>query len=246
MVMWGVDNEIRAQIKQFKEHLADPEPVASEAVTQFKKMSQDIIEMIYKEEKILFPEALARLSQKEWGEIREQEDEIGYFNVTPRETWQAEEEEDISEEPKEIEGIKDDEALIFLSTGALTQEQINLMLINLPVDVTFVDEFDRVRYFTQGRERIFDRSPSIIGREVTKCHPPQSVDKVVRILEDFRAKKRDVAEFWIQMGGQFIHIRYFALRDADENYKGCIEVSQNVTAIRALEGEKRLLDDNPG
>jgi DUF438 domain-containing protein len=245
-VMWGVDNEIRVKIKSFIKYINSPQPDVEEALSQFLDLSQNIKEMIYKEEKILFPEALARLSQKEWGEIREQEEEIGYFNVTPRETWQPEEEEHISEEPKEIEGIKDDEALIFLSTGALTQEQINLMLINLPVDVTFVDEFDRVRYFTQGRERIFDRSPSIIGREVTKCHPPQSVDKVVRILEDFRAKKRDVAEFWIQMGGQFIHIRYFALRDADENYKGCIEVSQNVTAIRALEGEKRLLDDNPG
>ena len=109
-----------------------------------------------------------------------------------------------------------------------------------------VDENDRVRYFTQGKERIFDRSPAIIGREVTKCHPSQSVDKVVRILEDFRAGKRDVAEFWIQMGGQFIHIRYFALRDDQGTYKGCIEVSQNATHIRALEGEKRLLDDNPG
>jgi DUF438 domain-containing protein len=112
--------------------------------------------------------------------------------------------------------------------------------------VTFVDEHDRVRYFSQGKERIFDRSAAIIGREVTKCHPPQSVHKVEIILEDFRAGKRDVAEFWIQGGGQFIHIRYFALHDAQGAYKGCIEVSQNVTHIRELEGEKRLLDDTPG
>jgi DUF438 domain-containing protein len=238
-VMWGVDNEIRAQIKSFTELINSPQPDVEEALSQFVDLSQNIQEMIYKEEKILFPEALNRLSEKEWGEIRKQEDEIGYFNVTPRETWQPTE---VEESPiKEI----DSEGLMFLSTGALTQKQIDLMLTNLPVDVTFVDEFDRVRYFTQGRERLFDRSPSIIGREVTKCHPPQSVDKVVRILEDFRSKKRDVAEFWIQMGGQFIHIRYFALRDAEENYKGCIEVSQNVTHIRALEGEKRLLDDIP-
>lgn len=243
-VMWGVDNEIRAQIKAFTQHINSSEPDVENATSLFLDLSQNIKEMIYKEEKILFPAALERLTEKEWGEIREQEDEIGYFNVTPRSSWQPSEEKEPVEEPPKPE--INSEGLIFLSTGALTQEQINLMLTHLPVDVTIVDENDRVRYFTQGKERIFDRSPAIIGREVTKCHPPQSVDKVVRILEDFRAGKRDVAEFWIHMGGQFIYIRYFALRDDQGTYKGCIEVSQNATHIRALEGEKRLLDDNPG
>ena len=120
-------------------------------------------------------------------------------------------------------------------------QEISLVLSSW-VDVTFVDENDHVRYFTQGKERIFDRSAAIIGREVTKCHPPQSVHKVEEILDDFKAGKRDVAEFWIQAGDQFIHIRYFALHNAEGTYQGCIEVSQNVTHIRALEGEKRLLD----
>jgi len=245
-VMWGVDNEVRVQIKSFTQYINSSQPDIEEALSQFVDLSQNIKEMIYKEEKILFPEALQRLTEKEWREIRDQEDEIGYFNVTPRDTWKPSEPEEPEQKPEPATKEKGSEELIFLSTGALTQAQIDLMLTNLPVDVTFVDEFDRVRYFTQGRERIFDRSPSIIGREVTKCHPPQSVDKVVRILEDFRSKKRDVAEFWIQMGGQFIHIRYFALRDAEGTYKGCIEVSQNATHIRGLEGEKRLLDDIPG
>ena len=248
MVMWGVDNEIRAQIKQFKELLSDPEPDSSEAATQFNKLSQDIIEMIYKEEKILFPAALQRLTEQEWAEIRGQEDEIGYFDVKVSETWQPlSEADEIKREtssPVEAATLPDD--LIPLATGALTRDQINLMLTHLPVDVTFVDEHDRVRYFSQGVERIFDRSPAIIGREVTKCHPPQSVHRVTIILDDFRSGKRDLAEFWIQMGGQFIHIRYFALHDAQGAYKGCIEVSQNVTHIRALEGERRLLDDAPG
>ena len=244
-VMWGVDNEIRGQIKSFLQYINSPQPDVEEALSLFLRVSQNIKEMIYKEEKILFPEALARLSEKEWGEIRDQEEEIGYFNVTPKDSWQPEEEK-VSQEPEEMEVVRDTEGLIFLSTGALTQDQIDLMLTHLPVDITFVDENDRVRYFTKGRERIFDRSPSIIGREVVKCHPPQSVDKVLQILEDFRSGKRDVAEFWIQMGGQFIHIRYYALHDAEGQYKGCIEVSQNVTHIRALEGEKRLLDDIPG
>ena len=246
-VMWGVDNEIRAQIKQFKQYIAASQPDPAETDALFRQMALDIREMIYKEEKILFPAALERLDDSEWAEIRAQEDEIGYFNVTPRDTWkpQQEDEPETTPEPEKTGGIGKD-SLISLATGALTQEQINLMLTHMPVDVTFVDENDEVRYFTQGRERIFDRSPAIIGRAVTKCHPPQSVHKVEIILEDFHSGKRDLAEFWIQGGDQFIHIRYFALHDAAGTYKGCIEVSQNVTHIRALEGEKRLLDDAPG
>ena len=242
-VMWGVDNEIRAQIKAFTEYINGEKPEVEESTTILLDLSQNIKEMIYKEEKILFPAALERLTQSEWGEIREQEEKIGYFNVTPRDAWKPVDEE-VSEKAEAPQKM-DADGLIFLSTGALTQEQINLMLTHLPVDVTLIDEHDRVRYFTQGRERIFDRSPAIIDREVTKCHPPQSVHKVQVILDDFRSGTRNVAEFWIQLGGQFIHIRYFALHNDQGEYKGCIEVSQNVTGIRSLEGEKRLLDDSP-
>jgi hypothetical protein len=241
-VMWGVDNDIRAEIKAFRNLVADSDPDALDAAELFDGMADNIREMIYKEEKILFPAALDRLSDQEWAEIREQEVEIGFVDVKMRQSGQAQAEPVVPEQ----QASSLPEGLISLATGALTQEQINLMLTHLPVDVTFVDEHDRVRYFSQGLERIFDRSPAIIGREVTKCHPPQSVHRVTIILDDFRSGKRDVAEFWIQMGGQFIHIRYFALRDAQGTYKGCIEVSQNVTHIRALEGERRLLDDAPG
>ncbi len=239
-VMWGVDNEIHAQIKDFKQALHNETPDFVTAQEKFDIMANNIQEMIYKEERILFPAALERLSEQEWAEIRQQEDDIGYFNITPKNGWQP----SIDEETVSVEAEKPAFAqeLISLATGALTRDQVDLMLTHLPVDVTFVDENDHVRYFTQGKERIFDRSAAIIGREVTKCHPPQSVHKVEEILEDFRAGKRDVAEFWIQAGGQFIHIRYFALHDAEGTYQGCIEVSQNVTHIRALEGEKRLLD----
>ena len=246
-VMWGVDNEIRTLIKQFVNNINGNGPDPSEATEKFRKLAQDIREMIYKEEKILFPEALRRLSQAEWGLIRQQEEEIGYFDVTPMDTWHPAEEKETQnmQENKEKSQNFEVEGLISLSTGALTRAQINLMLTHLPVDVTFVDENDHVRYFSQGKERIFDRSPAIIGREVTKCHPPQSVHKVEIILDDFRSGKRDVAEFWIQAGDNLINIRYFALHSSDGTYKGCIEVSQDVTHIRGLEGEKRLLDDAP-
>jgi DUF438 domain-containing protein len=131
---------------------------------------------------------------------------------------------------------------ISLDTGSLTAEQINLMLTHLPVDLSFVNENDEVLYYSATPERIFPRSPGVIGRRVQNCHPPKSVDTVERILAEFKAGRKDTAEFWIQMRGKFLHIRYFAVRDADGKYKGCLEVSQDVTAIRALDGERRLLD----
>lgn len=247
-VMWGVDNEIRADMKKFKGQIASPNADPVEVSDLFASLATDIREMIYKEEKILFPEALQRLSEDEWAEIRAQEDEIGYFNVKPSDTWQPQTAATSPEtQPIPTTGQGSlPQGLLTLAIGALSPEQINLMLTHLPIDITFVDELDQVRYFTQGKERIFDRSPAIIGRDVANCHPPQSVHRVNIILDDFRSGKRDVAEFWIQMGGKFIHIRYYALHDSKGAYKGCIEVSQDVTDIRALEGEQRLLDDAPG
>lgn len=243
-VMWGVHNEIREQLREFKSLISAENANQEAAARLFVPLGNAIREMIYKEEKILFPEALTRLTDAEWAEIRAQEEEIGYFNVSPQANWQPETSTSPTSTPQAKGAqVKD---LINLDTGLLSQEQINLMLTNLPVDVTFVDENDEVRYFSQGKHRIFDRSPAIIGRAVTKCHPPQSVHKVQIILDDFRSAKRDVAEFWIQAGEAFVHIRYFALRNESGTYRGCIEVSQEVSHIRALQGEKRLLDDAPG
>jgi DUF438 domain-containing protein len=108
--------------------------------------------------------------------------------------------------------------------------------------VTFVDENDEVRYYSSGKERIFPRSPEIIGRKVQFCHPPKSIDTVNRILDSFHKGEKDVAEFWLKIGDKFIHIRYFAVRDGDGKYRGTLEVSQDITALRSLEGERRLLD----
>lgn len=129
-----------------------------------------------------------------------------------------------------------------LGTGSLTAAQITLMLDRLPVDITFVDENDEVRYFSGTKERIFPRSKAIIGRKVQNCHPPESVHVVEDILKTFREHRKDHADFWINMLGRFIHIRHFALYDAGGAYSGTIEVSQDVTGIRDLEGENRLLD----
>ncbi len=129
-----------------------------------------------------------------------------------------------------------------LDRGALTSEQIDLMMTHLPVDVSFVDETDTVRYYSASPDRIFRRTPSVIGRKVQNCHPPDSVHIVQRIVDAFRKGERNTAEFWIDLHGRFIHIRYFALRDKTGAYRGVLEVSQDVTGIRALRGERRLLD----
>ena len=135
-----------------------------------------------------------------------------------------------------------------LQVGSLTPEQIALLFTHLPVDVTFVDEGNDVRFYSGGKNRIFERTPDIIGRNVLNCHHPDSVQIVFRILEDFRAGKRDTAEFWIRtkpadQGGRFIHIRYFAVRDTHGKFYGTMEVTQDVTDIRKLSGERRLLDE---
>ena len=124
----------------------------------------------------------------------------------------------------------------------MTVEQVNMMLKHLPVDISFVDENDEVRYYSATKDRIFPRSPGVIGRKVQNCHPPKSFAMVQKILDEFRAGRRDKADFWIQMKGRFLLIQYFAVRDEQGVYKGTLEVSQDVTDIRKLEGQKRLLD----
>jgi DUF438 domain-containing protein len=243
-VMWGIQDQIRAFWKAFHAQLSDLKAIDWAAADDLhENIQHQMREMFYKEDKVLFPSALERLKEADWVQLRHQEDEIGYYELTPSREWQLQQAAVTPVISVNQSLNTPGSGLLSMQTGALTLEQINLMLTNLPVDVTFVDENDEVRFFSQTQERIFERLPAIIGRKVQNCHPPQSVDKVQRILEDFRAKKRDVAEFWIEMMGMFIHIRYFALRDAHGKYRGTIEVSQNVKAIRELQGERRLLDD---
>ncbi len=145
-------------------------------------------------------------------------------------------------------GEEQAENQIPLQVGALTPEQIAAIFTHLPVDVTFVDEGNDVRFYSGGKHRVFERTPDIIGRNVMACHSPDSVQIVYKILEDFRAGTRDTAEFWIQTkpldeNSQFIYIRYFAVRDPQGNFLGTLEVTQNATELRKLQGERRLLDE---
>jgi len=251
-VMWAIHDDVRAGWKALDELLAvgpgdAPDAFSARMDDVLQPLSTAIREMFYKEENILFPTALEKLSQEEWAAVRAQGPEVGYSYVEPGRQWlpstAAPEPAPPPVEVKEVDGH-----LLQLDTGALSVRELNLLLTHLPVDVTYVDEDGTVRFFSQTKERIFPRSPAIIGRKVQKCHPPASVHRVQRILDDFREGRRDVAEFWIQMRptegeGKFIHIRYFALRDAAGEYQGTLEVTQDVARIRALEGERRLLDE---
>ena len=134
------------------------------------------------------------------------------------------------------------EGLLRFETGTLSKEEAEAILNTLPVDISFVDKEDNVRYFNKPEERIFVRTKAIIGRKVQKCHPQKSVHIVNKILDSFKSGKKDVAEFWIQKGNRLVHIRYFAVRDKDEKYLGTMEVTQDITDIKKIEGEKRLLD----
>ena len=253
-VMWGIHDDIRKAWKNMRKQLQekDADPAAALAVVaeQFVPMENAMREMFYKEEHILFPNALERLNDSDWRAIHSQEPDFGFAFIHRGTQWP------LNEQPVEIETAIGEAILneekhermnemneFPLTTGDLTLSQINLMLTHLPVDITFVDENDTVRYFSETPTRIFKRTPAIIGRKVQNCHPPASVHKVVEIVGDFRAGKRDSAEFWIQMNGMLIHIQYFAMRDAAGNYRGTLEVSQEISALRKLEGEKRLLDD---
>ena len=136
---------------------------------------------------------------------------------------------------------KENRKQVVFETGEFSTKELEAVLNTLPVDITFVDKEDRVRYFSQSKERIFPRTKAVIGRKVQQCHPQKSLHVVEEILNDFRENKREEAGFWINMGGRLIYIRYFAVRDKAEKYLGCLEVTQDITDIKKIEGEKRLL-----
>ena len=246
-VMWAIHDDVRAGWKALDGLLSagpgdDPAAFSARIVEVFEPLNTAIREMFYKEDNILFPAALEKLSEEEWRAIRAQEPEVGYCYVEPGNQWPLGS-IPLETAPSPVKAQAAAENLLPLDTGALAPQQINLLLTHLPVDITYVDKDDTVRFFSQGKERIFPRSPAIIGRKVQKCHPPASVHRVQKILDDFRAGRRDVAEFWLQMQGKFIHIRYFAIRDEQGEYQGTLEVTQDITHIRTLEGERRLVDE---
>ncbi len=236
-VMWTEHDKIR-EMKKSLYALVDAwksEP-SKRSAADLRSSSTSLGEMLsshfYKENNILFPTAMKVIGDAEWRDVRAQFDEIGYCCFTPEQPKPPAEAAEAHAPP--AQGIS-------LGPGVLLREELEAILNTLPVDVTFVDKDDTVRYFTQGKDRIFVRTAAVIGRKVQQCHPQKSLHVVNQILDDFRNGRREVAEFWIDLKGRLVHIRYFPVRNQAGAYLGCIEVSQDVTQIRKLEGEKRLL-----
>ncbi len=240
-VMWGKHDETRELLKAAIEALENATTISAGEASSLielvlKPTSLSIDEMVFKEEEILFPMCLDTLSDSEWFGIYNQSTEIGFCLYDPTDEWKPD------SPTEELEAKTDPEAhRIQLPSGSLLPEELDAMLNTIPFDLTFVDKDDTVRYFTQGRERIFARTRAILGRKVQMCHPPSSVHIVQQILDDFRSGRKNRAPFWINLQGRFIHIEYYALQDRDGKYLGTLEVSQDLTEKRSLEGEQRLL-----
>ena len=239
-VMWAKDDEIRALLKRSNRAARESSPAAaackSACTTSLAPAIAAVEEMIFKEENILLPMALQTLTENEWAEIWSASPKYGWCLVEPQQGYKPPKAASAVSPAVPIDGS------IMMPTGHVTVEQLTAVLSTLPLDLTFVDADDRVAFFTEGPDRIFARSKAIIGRKVQHCHPPSSVNVVDRILDDFRAGRQNVAEFWIEFHGKFVHIRYFAVRDRENNYLGTVELTQNIAPLRALQGERRLLE----
>lgn len=234
-VMWGVDDEIRDQIKEvislLKEKGEDRDLIALKASDAANRVE----EMIFKEENIMFPMIIEAFSEDEWIKIAAESDEFGYCFI---------------EKPKGYRelGVKTEphgparQGEIEFDAGSMDPQEINALLNTLPFDMTFVDKTGRVKYFTQGKERIFPRPKTVLGREVSNCHPPSSVHIVEKIIEDLISGKKDHEDFWIKMGDKYVYIRYFAVRGAKGEYLGVVEVTQDIKPIQEITGEKRLMN----
>lgn len=237
-VMWAVDDEIRADIKNIITHMSSMDHDITITRPLMMQTIQKVRDMIFKENNILLPLLIETLSFFDWVIIDGATEEIGYFLEKPKYRWTDKKNTD--QEPVTIEKPKVEGEVSF-DAGSLSPEVLNFMLNTLPFDMTFVDDQGFVKYFTQGKERIFDRPMTIIGRHVSMCHPPASVHIVEEIIDSFRTGKKDNEDFWIRLKDMFVYIRYFAVRDQDQNYLGTLEITQNIKPIVELEGEKRLV-----
>ncbi|MEM2882639.1 MAG: DUF438 domain-containing protein [Candidatus Bathyarchaeia archaeon] len=243
-IMWMEHNQLREKKKQLKGLIEDSERMGFEDFKErlgelASSLNNLLSSHILKENNILFPAALRVVTDREWIDARREFDEIGYCCFTPghliKETIET------TEKPKAMGGPMAEGVLEF-ETGSLSKEELEAILNTLPVDITFVDKDDMVKYFNKAEKRVFVRTRAVIGRKVQLCHPQKSIHVVNEILDAFKRGERDVAEFWIQKEGRLIHIRYFAVRGEGGKYLGTMEATQDITDLKRIEGERRLLD----
>lgn len=233
-VMWGVDDEIRAALKEVNTALEQRD--AGALKENLGSVMHRIEEMIFKEENILLPILYENLTVDEWRASSQGAAEFGNCLIGEVAVWR----------PAGPAGPAPGAApagTVVLPTGSLTVQELTAMMNTLPVDITFIGSDDTVRYFSQAKERIFPRTVSVLGRKVSNCHPPASVKIVEKLIDDLRAGRKDHELFWLQVQGNMVLISYFAVRDTTGTYLGVLEVTQNIGPIQRLKGEKRLVND---
>jgi DUF438 domain-containing protein len=258
--MWVYDDYIRDEMNKAWE-LLQSEPVDRAAfLDTYREMAVDLRDLMEKEEMILYPTSLKLISADKMEQLKSGDREIGFFGVEQAAIGRPAQQkpEKAADQPAdqgdfmqdmvallakyghETKSDKPDQVLD-VAHGKLTLEQINLLYRHMPVDISFVDENELVKFYTDTKHRVFPRSKGVIGREVRNCHPPKSVHLVEEIIEKFRSGEQSKAEFWINKPGLFIYIVYVAVRDDQGNFRGVMEMMQDCTHIRQLEGEQRLL-----
>ncbi len=238
--MWSFHDNLREQFRLLHKNIEAKEFDKINTNTPF--LVDGILRLMKTEDNVLFPNALDLLTESDWISMRKGEEEIGWMLPETPAAFPSQEYIHPSEDFTKREMTFSLDNTSHFDEGYMTVEQVNLMFKTMPLDLTFVDENDKVIFYNRGEERVFPRSAGIIGREVKFCHPPKSVGTVLKILEEFKKGTKNESSFWINFKERLIYIRYFAVRDANKNYKGVIELSQDITDIKKIEGEKRLLD----
>ena len=235
-VMWGVDDKIRKLIGQANLLISQKDINKAEVSKAIKETAHEVLEMIFKEEEIMLPMIDEVASEEDWGNVKNEEEQIGYTLIQKPMNWEP------KEKPKSDGPISIDKlsslALNF-AEGSLNLEQLSAILDLLPFALTFIDENDKVAYFGGGAN-IFPHSKNALGNSVYSCHLPESVPRVKKIFDDFHQGKKDKYEFWFKPRhmGRYLYLQYFAVRK-DNKYLGCLEVAQDVTDIRNWKNEKK-------
>lgn len=242
-VMWGVDNDIRTAIKSIRTAYDSLDSRKGVLWKKADAVLNQVMEMVSKEEDILFPLLIETLQAPDWKVIADGGEEIGYFLIDSVASWHPpkpdlDQEDDIPSDGSDVFGPR-----LYFPTGNLLPIEVEKLINLLPVDVTFVDRDDIVRYFSQGKDRIFTRTPAVIGRNVANCHPPESVHVVKKILASFKSGEKEQEDFWLRLGQRFVLIRYYAVRSDTGIYMGTLEVTQDIAPIQEITGEKRLQSD---
>lgn len=239
--MWSFHDTIRDIFRIIRKNIEEKDLDSAKQNVEYA--GQNLKNLMDVEKRVLFPNAMDILTDEEWIKMREGEDEIGWMlSESPAKYPEESQYVHPSEDTTVRTDVVYDENASHFDEGYMTIEQVNLLFRTLPLDLTYVDENDRVIFYNRGEERVFPRSAGIIGREVRFCHPPKSVDTVLKILEEFRKGTQNEASFWFYYRDKLIYVRYFAVRDSEKNYRGVIEMSQDISETKKIEGERRLLE----